>query len=219
MEKDFWVERWQQQQTGFHQAEINQYLQRYWDDISQQANSKVFVPLCGKSLDMLWLKEQGHDVLGVEFSELAVGDFFAENQLEYHRHDRHPFSIWQAPGMELFCGDFFALTAADLSDCKLVYDRAALVALPPLLRRQYVAHLVKILPANAEILLVTMEYPQHEMDGPPFSVSETEVIELFSEHFSVERLEVFDIYAENPRFQERGLSSLVEKVYSLQLRG
>ncbi|MGD2119673.1 MAG: thiopurine S-methyltransferase [Chromatiales bacterium] len=216
MEKEFWVERWEKQQIGFHQAEINRYLQQYWSEISQQQNQRVFVPLCGKSLDMLWLKQQGHDVLGVEFSEMAVGDFFAENELEVHRHDRHPFSVWQSSGMELFCGDFFSLTAEDLADSHLVYDRAALVALPTLSRQQYAGHLARILPGEVRILLVTMEYPQHEMQGPPFSVSEAEVIELFAEHFHVQRLEVFDIYAENPRFQQKGLSSLVEKVFLLQ---
>ena len=216
MEKDFWIERWQQQQIGFHQADINQYLIRYWHKVRQQfSNSQVFVPLCGKSCDMLWLKEQGHEVLGIEFSELAVNDFFTENRLSPRKllHDR--FQHFAIDDLSLMCGDFFQLRADDLAKSHLVFDRASLVALPADMRSRYAAHLTEILPTPVRILLVTMEYPQHEMDGPPFSVPEDEVYALFQENFDIEKLEAFDIYSENPRFQARGLTSLKEKVFLL----
>ncbi len=206
MDKAFWLERWQQQQIGFHQPEINQYLQKYWQVVSRHfPASHVFVPLCGKSRDMLWLREQGHPVLGIEFSEAAVNDFYIENALSRENSD----------DINLICGDFFQLEKDDLSTCHLVYDRASLVALPVEMRQDYVAHMTAILPDDVHMLLITMEYPQQEMTGPPFSVAESEVFSLYQPYFEVEKLDTFDIYKENPRFQEKGLTSLVEKVFWL----
>ena len=216
MEKAFWLERWQQQQIGFHQTEINHYLIKHWQKTRQYfPDSQVFVPLCGKSSDMLWLKDQGHAVLGIEFSELAVNDFFTENQLTPAAlpHDR--FLHFSIDDLSLMCGDFFQLRAADLEKSHLVYDRASLVALPAELRLHYARHMASILPESVRILLVTMEYPQNEMDGPPFPVPEDEVYSLYQDDFSIEKLETFDIYQENPRFQARGLSSLLEKFFKL----
>jgi len=216
MDTEFWIERWQKQEIGFHQNEINGYLKKYWDQArALHPDSQVFVPLCGKSRDMLWLKEQGHEVLGIELSELAVQDFFVENQLDFE-HSEHPhFKPYISENIELLHGDFFRLQKDDLSASHLVYDRASLVALPPEMRKQYVKHLSSILPEDVSILLVVMEYPQDEMSGPPFSVPESEVMQLFKNDFLIEKLASFDIYAENPRFRERGLSSLQEKVFHL----
>jgi thiopurine S-methyltransferase len=215
--KSFWTERWQQQQIGFHQAEINKYLQKYWQTVNhEQEGSKVFVPLCGKSLDLLWLREQGHPVLGIEFSDLAVNDFFGENQLEAQRQLDDRFMRMSSDKIDMLCGDFFHLQAPDLTDCHLVYDRASLVALPESSRKRYASHMSEILPDSVRILLVTMEYPQQEMQGPPFSVPETEVFSLYEGYFQVEKLATYDIYQENPRFKARGLSSLLEKVYLLK---
>ena len=219
MDTEFWIERWKQQQIGFHQNEINDYLKKYWDQArARYPDSQVFVPLCGKSRDMIWLREQGHEVLGIELSELAVKDFFAENQLDFE-HSEHPhFKPYVSDNIELLHGDFFSLQKDDLSASHLVYDRASLVALPPEMRQRYVAHLTATLPGDVSILLVTMEYPQDEMNGPPFSVPEAEVIQLYQQDFNIEKLANFDIYAENPRFRERGLSSLQEKVFHLTRR-
>lgn len=216
MEKNFWLERWQQQQIGFHQSDINRYLQEYWHQARETyPQGKVFVPLCGKSRDMIWLEQQGHEVLGIEFSEMAVNDFFTENQLTPSSEHSATFSRHRVNNINLLCGDFFDLTGDDLDQCHLVFDRASLVALPEALRKRYTDQMIKILPADVSILLITMEYPQNEMDGPPFSVPETEVRSLFEEHFNVEKLDTYDIYAENPRFKQRGLSRLVEKVFLL----
>lgn len=217
MDKDFWIERWQQQQIGFHQAEINQYLQKYWRQVQQQfPDSQVFVPLCGKSKDMLWLREQGHQVLGIEFSQMAVENFFTENSLPFESVELESFSSYKSTDLNLLCGDFFQLDQTMLQHCHLVYDRASIVALPENMRSHYVDHLSHILPAKASILMVTMEYPQVQMQGPPFSVSEQEIRALFADKFDLTLLTEFDIFQENPKFRERGLTSLVEKVYLLQ---
>ena len=215
MNPDFWQERWQKNEIGFHQQEINAHLQDYWPRLGVAAGSQVFVPLCGKSRDLLWLRARGHMVLGVELSPIAVRDFFRENALEPHTSHVGAFERCEADGLSILCGDFFNLTAEDLKGVAGVYDRASLIALPPDMRPRYADHLSAILPKGAAILLVTMEYRQTEMNGPPFSVSEDEVRKLYEKHYDVTRLFTKDILAENPRFRERGLSALSEKVYQL----
>lgn len=216
MDTKFWIERWEKQQIGFHQNEINGYLKNYWNQArAQHPDSQVFVPLSGKSRDMIWLREQGHEVLGIELSELAVKDFFAENGLDFEEHEHPHFKPYISGDIQLLHGDFFSLQKDDLSASHLVYDRASLVAFPPEMRKRYVEHLSSILPEDVSILLVTMEYPQDEMNGPPFSVPESEVIQLYQQNFNIEKLASFDIYKENPRFRERGLSSLQEKIFHL----
>jgi len=80
MDPQFWHERWQRNETGWHQREINAHLQDFWPQLQQPAGGRVLVPLCGKSRDLLWLRAQGHAVLGVEISPIAVREFFAENE-------------------------------------------------------------------------------------------------------------------------------------------
>lgn len=219
MDPAFWLERWQQNQIGFHQAEINAHLQDFWGVLALPHGSSVFVPLCGKSRDMLWLRAQGHPVLGVEISPIAVNDFFRENGLVPQRRHEGAFERCTADGLEILCGDFFALTSGELAAVAGVYDRASLIALPAEMRARYARHLQHILPAAAEILLITVEYPQAQMDGPPFCVHQAEVEQLYRERYAVTVLYAKDVLAENARFRERGLSALVEKVYRLTPRG
>jgi len=187
MKHTFWLERWEQNQIGFHQAEINHYLSTHWAELGLGEGVPVFVPLCGKSLDMLWLREQGHPVLGVELSEKAVIAFFNENDLSAAVSSNEAFHIYQTEGLKLLAGDFFALSPAELDGVRAVYDRASLIALPPPMRKDYAAHMATLLPAGAHILLVTMEYPEGALEGPPFSVSEEEVHALFGENFTIDR--------------------------------
>ena len=211
MEKDFWLERWALEQTGFHQNETNPYLQQYW----QQMTGQVFVPLCGKSLDMLWLSGQGASVLGVELSPIAVQAFFEENSLIANSASNGKFDRFDAEGIRILCGDFFDLTKDDLADVGAVYDRASMVALPPEMRERYVRHLVSILPPATKILLITFDYPQAEMSGPPFAVSIDEVETLYREYAQVRLLAQVDTLA--PRVAERGLSRMQENILLLTL--
>lgn len=217
MNPDFWHERWQRGEIGFHQGEVNPYLIRHWPALAVTGGT-VFVPLCGKSLDMAWLREQGHEVLGVELSPLAVQGFFAEHGHTPQHSTDERFNRCEANGIRLLCGDFFDLTAADLQHVTAVYDRAALIALPPELRARYVRHLVSLLPAGAQILLVTVDYPQEEMTGPPFAVSVAAVEALYRPYADIELLARLDVLAQNPRFQARGMSSLHENIFALKLR-
>jgi thiopurine S-methyltransferase len=218
MNPGFWHERWQRNEIGFHQQEINAHLQDFWGQLAVPAGGLVFVPLCGKSRDLLWLRARGHAVLGVEISPIAVRDFFAENALVPQVTRQGAFERYAADGLAILCGDFFELTPELLQGVAGVYDRASLIALPPELRMRYAGHSAAILPALAGTLLVTMEYPQDEMSGPPFAVREEEVRRLFEKRYTVTRLFSKDILAENPRFHERGLHALMEKVYRLEPR-
>ncbi|HEX5420460.1 MAG TPA: thiopurine S-methyltransferase [Gammaproteobacteria bacterium] len=215
---DFWQAAWDQGRIGFHQNETSPYLQRYWPSLNVSPGSKVLVPLCGKSRDMLWLREQGHTVIGVEIVQQAVEAFFAENRLSAAARSGGPLTLWTTEGIEILQGDFFDLTAGEVAGVGAVYERASLVALPPDTRRRYAGHLRSILPAKADILLVTMDYPQAEMNGPPFAVSEEEVAMLYGDAFEIVRVSAKDVLEANPRFRERGLSQLTERVYILRAR-
>ncbi len=216
MNREFWLERWKNNEIGFHQQEFSLHLRNYWRQLALKPGSRVFVPLCGKSRDLLWLLAQGHGVLGVEISPIAVEDFFAENQLKPNVQSLGSFERYEVDGLAIFLGDFFELSAKDLQNVSSVYDRASLVALPPDMRGQYVRHLGRVVAPDAEILLVAMEYDQTEMTGPPFSVVEDEVRQLYAGRYRITRLFTADLLEENPRFRERGLSRFTEKVYRLR---
>jgi len=214
MNRDFWQTRWDEGRIGFHQDEINPYLQRFWSTLNIAPGALVFVPLCGKSRDMLWLRDQGYAVIGVEIVPNAVEAFFAENDLRATHSQHGTFTRWESEGITIYQGDFFDLTAAELAGVDAVYDRASLIALPPSLRQRYVVHLRAILPSKMNVLLVTMDYPQAEMDGPPFAVTEEEVSTLHQGYFNIEQVYDEDILAANPRFQH--LTRLRERVYLLR---
>ena len=217
MNPDFWHQRWDDNQIGFHQAAPTPLLLKHWPSLGVPAGAKVFVPLAGKSLDMPWFAAQGHRVLGVELSELAVAQFFAENGLRPEIRDTHYGRHYEAGGIELILGDAFGLDADLLRDCDAVFDRAALIALPPELRRRYANELYAKLPAGCRGLLITLEYPQAERDGPPFSVPGDEVRALYGRDWDIDLLERRPIPPEHPGFVS-GVSKLDTAAYALRRR-
>jgi thiopurine S-methyltransferase len=212
---EFWLQRWREGRIGFHQDKVEPLLLEHASALGLPSAGRVFVPMAGKSLDLVWLAAQGYRVLGVELSSLAVESFFAEHgltpQVRETRYGRH----YRAGDIELICGDVFDLDAEVLADCAAVYDRAALIALPPPLRRRYARELYARLPAGCRGLLVTLEYPQPEKNGPPFSVPEAEVREAFERDWDVALLARHDILAEEPRFAAAGVSALETVAYRL----
>lgn len=218
MEPDVWLERWEKGQIGFHQREIHPALPAHWASLRVPARGAVFVPLCGKSHDMLWLHAQGHPILGVELSPIAVRDFFAENRSKPSVSQRGKLERHEADGVALLCGDFFDLTPAHLEGVAAAYDCASLIALPPDMRERYVEHMAEVVPENAAILLIALSYPDNEMEGPPFSVSETEVHRLYGGKFNVKLLSSSDVLAENPHITSRGVTRLMEHVYRITRR-
>ena len=211
MEPEFWHARWQAGEIGFHLPRPHPKLCRYWPSLQLSAGQPVLVPLCGKSLDMNWLREQGHAVTGVELSRQALDNFVAENKLGLAASD----DGYSGDGWQLVAGDWFDYQAT--KPFSAFYDRAALIALPPALRRRYVTHLLAQLASGARGLLITLEYDQAEMDGPPFSVSAQEVRELFAGH-GVRELHRANILEHEPRFRERGLTALNEVVWEITVR-
>lgn len=219
MQSSFWHERWERAEIGFHRQEINTHLERFWTRLGLAAGQRVFVPLCGKSLDMLWLAGEGHPVTGVEISPVAVAAFFDENQLIPTRARDGAFEVWEADEIRILLGDFHDLEPRQLADCAGVYDRASLIALPPAMRAGYVGHLSRILPPGIQGLLVTMEYDQAARSGPPFAVSESEVRALYEPEHAVELLLVYDALADEDSPGRRwGLTWMEERVYRVAHR-
>ncbi len=218
MEKQFWLDRWAEQRIGFHLADINPHLRRYWSSLGVPPGGRVLVPLCGKSLDMLWLRDLGYEVLGVEFSAIAIRDFARENALALETFVDGDFVCARTERVTLLQGDFFHLDSRWTDEVVAVYDRAALVALPGEMRRRYVAKLAQLLVPGTEMLLVSMNYPQDEMSGPPFSVSEDEIALLYEDAFDLELLETVDVLAANPRLAEKGISRMTEQIWRIWRR-
>lgn len=209
MSPEFWLQRWQENRIGFHQAQINMHLETYWPELGIAAGSTVFVPLCGKSLDLLWLASQDYRVLGVELSPLAVQAFFAENDLRPEIEQGRRFTHYRCGEIEILCGNFFDLQAADLAGVGGVYDRASLIALPPDMREHYAAHLGHILPDAVPVLLITLDYPQEERQGPPFAVDEQEVRRLYDGRWHVNTVARLDLSSETGGAQGHGFNEFV----------
>lgn len=215
MEAGFWHDRWSKGEIGFHKTEVNPLLTRFWDQLPTTPNASVFVPLCGKSLDMLWLADRGHTVLGIELNELACSAFFSENGLKASCSASGPFQKWCAGRITILQGDVFDLTPADLAQVGAIYDRAALIALPPEMRQDYVKHVSRILHKPLPQLLITLEYDQNKRPGPPFSVSESEVTKLYESTHTIEKLHTHNAFDPASPWAQMGLTWLEEKAYRL----
>jgi thiopurine S-methyltransferase len=170
--------------------------------------------LCGKSADLLWLAGRGYDVVGVELSEVAARSFLSENNLDATVVEEPPFRVFCAGRIRFHVGDFFDLAPGRVGQFQLVYDRAALIALPPDLRPVYARTLQSLMAPGASMLLISLEYDPKEMEGPPFQVPESEVRALFDGRH-VEKLHEHDCLDEEPHFRQRGLTRMREAVYRL----
>lgn len=220
MEPDFWLSRWRENRTGWHQPGGHPQLRKWFGQLGLAPGAAVFVPLCGKSADLLWLAAQGYTAVGVELSPLAVDALLKENALARPRREsRDGFEIYETQSLRLLCGDFFALSAGTVGAVEAAYDRAALIALPPRMRAAYAKRLQALLGSGARVLLLTLEYDQTQMEGPPFSVPGAEVHALFEPGFEVRLLERVSVLSEEPRFREQGLAELHEATYLLSRRG
>lgn len=216
MQHDFWHERWRTGQTGFHRATAHTFLERWWPALEVSTDARVYVPLCGKSLDMTWLAGRGHAVAGSELSPIAIGEFFASQGLAPRIGARASYTVHTAGPYEILQGDALALTTAELGPVQAAYDRAALFALPPPMRVVYARSFAALLPAGARVLLIALEYPQHLADGPPFSVQRDEIDRLYGDTFAVQELQRVELVDENPRLAEAGVRRLQEVAYRLE---
>ncbi len=212
MESSFWLERWQSNQLGWHQQHINASLRAHWPSLDLASSAKVFVPLCGKSLDMGYLASIGHDVLGCELSGIAAEAFFTDAGITRDHRQEGCFVRHQGAGVTILEGDLFNLDSALLAGVSGVFDRGALIALPPEMRTRYVAHMMRVLPRNTQTLLISLEYDQLRTSGPPFSVLESEVHDLYGALHRVELLSSEATQEIPPRFSEVGLGGLSSPV-------
>ena len=184
-----WLRMWRKDQTDFHQHSVNPLLTRFWVSQSLPRPGRIFVPLCGKSLDLIWLAAQGNEVIGVELSPVAIKSFFRENGLAARKNKRGRFTVWESGRIRILGGDFFQLTPAELGDIDIVYDRAALTALPEDLRAPYVAHLRAIVPSTCSIFLLTLadQDPADDVLSPvPEDDIDDEIRSLYAPHFDID---------------------------------
>jgi thiopurine S-methyltransferase len=218
MQPSFWLDRWQRADIGFHQDTAHDFLPRHWLALGVAKGAQVLVPLCGKSLDMVWLAEHGHEVVGVELSALAVDGFFAERSRTPGIETSGAFTVKRAGPYEIWCGDYFALDPAVTRRIGGVFDRAALVALPHVMQQAYADQLAALTPSGAAVLLVALDYDPSEMEGPPFPISPDQVAALFAAAFRISVLERRDGLAASPNLRQRGLTALEETAYRLVRR-
>ena len=210
MDKNFWHRRWQKNEIGFHMTDPHHFLQKYYPLLQTQLTDSIFVPLCGKSPDLVWLREEGLKVVGIELSRTAIEAFFDENDLPGQWTNETVIPFCAAEGYKLYCGDFFDLTATELSGISAYYDRGALVALPPEMCVRYAEHLSALLSSGSRVLLICYSYNQNETKGPPFSVPQQELESLFSEKFRIDVLSEEDVLWSHQGLVERGITQLME---------
>ncbi|MDN3452022.1 MULTISPECIES: thiopurine S-methyltransferase [unclassified Psychrobacter] len=199
MNPEFWQTRWQEKRIGFNQSAVNPLLVKYLSHLSVPAGGCIFVPLCGKSIDMVWLAAQGYDVMGVELVETAVQEFFAEQNIvpTVHKHTTTStlkYYRGQLSGqtITLWVADIFALTPKDIGTIDAVYDKAALIALPADMRVRYSEHVLQLLDTAdkgyAPQLLITLNYDQSKRNGPPFSIDDEQIQQYYGQHYQISEL-------------------------------
>ena len=174
MNSSFWHQRWEKNEIGFHEGKPNPLLVKHFHELSVAKGRRIFVPLCGKTLDISWLLSRGYRVTGAELSQLAIEQLFMELGMQPEVTTVGNVEQWSANNLDIFVGDIFAVSEKMLGPIDAVYDRAALVAFPEDMRKRYTAHLTEVTKKSPQ-LLICYEYDQSLMDGPPFSVSNEEV--------------------------------------------
>lgn len=209
-----WIARWKDGETGWHKGETNARLIKFIDCLQLNKSDTVFVPLCGKSQDMIYLLQQGYKVIGVELSALAIDAFFNENSITYTVQQTSKFSVYNANNIRIFCGDYFDLDAGHLDAVNAVYDRASLIALPADLRVRYAQHLYDIMQSDCRILLLTLNYPQSQISGPPFAVDEM-ALNLLFDRFKCQQLQCFDDIKNEPKYLRAGVDFIEKATYCL----
>ncbi|MBU0914469.1 MAG: thiopurine S-methyltransferase [Gammaproteobacteria bacterium] len=212
MQSEFWHNCWQQQRIGFHQYDVHPLLPVLVSQLSWDHSKAVFAPLCGKSLDLWWLSQQSK-VIGAELSELACQQFYQDQEQLFSVSVQGNFQQFNHPAVDIWQGDYFGLEPQQLGDIGLIYDRAAVIALPSQMRIDYVKQLKSLCTGPVSLLLLSLEYPQEEMSGPPFSVTEDEIRQLFDFAASVELVALRNLTGRPFAQRQFNLSKLVEKAF------
>ncbi|MFY0642611.1 MAG: thiopurine S-methyltransferase [Bermanella sp.] len=215
MEAQFWLNKWQKNEIGFHLPKPHPWLIALWPQLSQQQdNLHVFLPLCGKTLDIDFFLQLGYQVTANELSEDAVKSVFERLGLQPSVTPWEGGQCYQAENLTIYAGDFFKLTPVQLDKVQWVYDRAALIALPQNMRGLYTQHLTQLCP-SAQQCLITLDYQQSLMQGPPFALSDNEVKQHYQASYAITELKSANIIEHEPRFAQNGLPELFQRVYQL----
>lgn len=215
MQQDYWHDLWKKREIGFNQADINRHLLRHHQLLGPLSGKQVFVPLCGKSIDMTWFLQQQASVTGVEISRIGIEEFFSDFALTYEKSQQGSFYVYQHKNLNIFLGDFFQLTRQDIGDIDITYDRASLIALPSDLRKKYAKHLTSILPVHSKIFLITMEYLAPLYNRAPFPIKHQEVFQLYDSHFDIQLIDEHDEQAIPKHLLQRGFHHVVDRIYLL----
>ena len=192
MNVDFWKQKWQKNEIGFHERKPNPLLVSYFEKLNLVEGGRIFLPLCGKTLDIAWLLSKGYRVVGAELSELAIEQLFVDLGVEPVVITLGNTSHYSAENIDIFVGDIFELSSDVIGPVDAIYDRAALVALPEEMRNKYTKHLIDIT-GTARQLLITFEYDQNLIDGPPFSLNSDEVNRHYKGAYSLECIESLSV--------------------------
>ena len=215
MDSNFWLNKWQSNDIAFNQMKPNSFMQRYFSTLRLKPGSQILVPLCGKSIDMVWLSDMGFQVLGIELSETACESFFKEHDIPVTKTNEHGYTKFTSENITLLAGDIFSFDQSIIGNVDAVYDRAALIALTVDLRKQYVEHISSLIEPDTPVFLITMSYVQDQMMGPPFSVDREEVNQLFMPSFSIELIESKIIHDVPEHLSNKGLKKTSEDIYKL----
>lgn len=215
MDAEFWLNKWQKNEIGFHLPKPHPWLMACWPELQPtQESVHVFVPLCGKSFDLDFFYSQGYQVIANELSEAAVKDVFQRLKLAPSIRQWQGGVCYQADNLTMYVGDFFQLSSQDIGKVHWVYDRAALIALPMDMRQAYTQHMMQLCP-SAQQCLITLDYQQDVMAGPPFALSEKEVQQHYQAAYSIDEIKSANIIEHEPRFAKNGLPELFQRVYRL----
>ncbi|MBO6918586.1 MAG: thiopurine S-methyltransferase [Rhizobiaceae bacterium] len=209
MDAEFWLDKWQHNQIGFHKSEANPLLIKHINALALDKGDRIFLPLCGKTLDIGWLIQKGFRIVGAELSELAIEQLFTQLDLEPTIEQLANLRLYSADNIDIFVGDIFDLKQAMIGQVDAIFDRAALVALPEDMRKTYTKHVIDVTSCAPQLLL-TFEYGVTDVAGPPHSIHEDEVVAHYGQHYQLQTLELFDIGG-----GFRGASQAMEHVWHL----
>ena len=218
MEKNFWLDIWNKGMIGFHASEYHPKLIEHLSKFTLKDKPHTFVPLCGKSLDMLYLVEQGHHVTAVEICPIAVESFFKENSIEFTKEENDHHACYRSEKLTIYCGDYFTLNKNYIGHIDFVYDRASNIALPYKMRTEYYKKMAELTSTDSQFLIINFEHDNENVPGPPFSVKSDEIITHYQNLFEcdVEILEAFSKKITIERFTSLGLAKADYKVIKIK---
>jgi thiopurine S-methyltransferase len=208
MDVEFWKTAWDEGRIGFHRGEFHPELLKYFPLLEIQGEQSILVPLCGKTLDITWLSHQNLYVTGVELCQKAVLEYFQDHSIENYEVQNNSYTH---QNITLEVGDFFHHQKEGGYD--YIYDRAAIVALPPQMRIEYAKKCLELLKPKGRSLLIAFEYDQTKVQGPPFSVEEAEIYQLFGNEAQIDLLDTQSSQPKNQKFVEAGLNKFTQKTY------